>query len=116
MPTGTRNQLGNCTFEQVSYLVALTPPATVTTAVITSQTVTVLGLQVGDFIGWNIIAPTSNLLSITNMYVSAPNTLIIGWSTEGGTVSSAPAQQILLSILRPENASMGLAALPANVV
>lgn len=116
MPTGTRNQLGNCIFEQLCYLAAVTPPASVVTAVITPQTLTVQGVQVGDFLGWNILSPTSTLLSIPNMYVSAPNTVIIGWSTEGATVNAAPAQQILLSVLRPENGSMGLAALPANVV
>jgi hypothetical protein len=116
MPAGTRNQLSNCIFEQLCYLPAVTPPASVVTAVITTQTLTVRGLLVGDFVGWNIVSPTSTLLSITNMYVSAPDTLIIGWSTEGATVNSAPAQQILLGVLRPENGSMGLSALPANVL
>lgn len=116
MPTGTRQQLGNAIFEQLTYLAAVTPPATITTAVITTQTLTVPGVQVGDFLSWNILSPTSTLLSITNMYVSSANVVNIGWSTEGGTVSSAPAQQLLISAVRPENASMGLAALPPNFV
>jgi hypothetical protein len=115
MPGGTRAQLGNELFGTITYQVSVTPPATVTTAVITSQTYTLKGVLIGDLLSWNIIAPTSNLLSIANMYVSAPDTVIIGWSTEGGTVSSAAAQQILIEVCRPENASLGLTALPAII-
>lgn len=114
MAAGTRTQIGNCTFEQAGYIV-LTPPATITTAVVTSQTVTMAGLQVGDIISWNLVATANNLVSIANMYVSAVNTLVIGWTSEGATISSLGAQQILFSVLRPENASQGLASLPANV-
>jgi hypothetical protein len=116
MPAGTRAQLGNLLFEQALYFPALVPPGTITTAVVTPQNVTVIGVLPGDLVSWNLIAPTDVKLSIANMYVSAANTLVIGWSTEGATISGAAAQQILLSVARPENASLGLTALPANVV
>lgn len=115
MPGGTRQQLGNELFGQALYFPAFLPPATITTAVVTSQTVTVSGVQVGDILSWNIVAPTSNLVSIANMYVSAPNTVIIGWSTEGATISNLVAQQLLIEVTRPENASLGLTALPTII-
>lgn len=115
MPGGNLSIQGNEAFNQALY-VTITPPATVTTAVITSQNVALSGVLVGDIVSANIVSPTSNLLSIANMYVSAPNVLTIGWSTEGATVSSAAAQTILLEIARPANASLGLTALPSVLV
>lgn len=115
MTTGTRPQIGNLVYDGVIAL-TVTPPTTITTAVVTSQTVTVLGLQVNDLISWNIVASLNTLVSIANMYVSAPNTLIIGWSTEGATISNLVAQNILIEVARPENGSLGFAALPPNAL
>jgi hypothetical protein len=113
MPTGTRPQIGNAIFEEVMAL-TITPPASIATLVVTSQNVTVPGLLVNDFISWNLVATANNLVSIANMYVSAVNTLTIGWTTENTTISSLGAQTILVSVLRPENGSLGFAALPPN--
>lgn len=106
MPGSSTVQRGNALFEQ-AYSLTITPPATITTAVITQQNVTIPGLNVGDLVSWNMTTFTSNLLSVTNMYVSAANTLTINWSTEGATVSGAAAQSFVIGILRPENASLG---------
>lgn len=112
MPGGNLSILGNEQFNQALY-VTVTPPGTVTTAVITSQNVTLQGVLVGDIVSANILSPTSTLLSIANVYVSAPNVLTIGWSTEGATISGAAAQTLLLEVARPANASLGLTALPS---
>jgi hypothetical protein len=114
MATGTRANIGNLIYDGVMAL-SITPPTTITTAVVTSQTLTVQGIQVNDFLSWNIIATGNNLVSIANMYASAPNTIVIGWSTEGATISNLVAQQVLIGVSRPENGSLGFAALPANM-
>lgn len=115
MPTGTRPQIGNVTFDCV-IAITVTPPGTITTAVVTYQTVTVLGLQVNDLISWNLIQTANTLVSIPSMFASAVNTLTIGWSTEGATINGLGAQNFLLEIMRPENGSLGFAALPSNVL
>lgn len=99
MPGGSAVAGGNELFNQMVYI-TVTPPATVTTAVITQQNVTVNGLVLGDIISWNMLTFTSTLLSVTNMYVSAANTLTINWSTEGATISGAAAQNFLLEVVR----------------
>jgi hypothetical protein len=113
MPTGTRPQIGNLTFDMIIGLV-VTPPTTITTATVTYQVVTVPGLQVNDLLGWNLLQTTNTLVSIANMFVSAPNTLQIGWSTEGATISNLISQNILIEVARPENGSLGFSALPPN--
>ena|ERR1700743_1043285 len=114
MPTGTRPQIGNLTFDQ-AILLTVTPPAAILTLQVTYQSVTVPGLLVGDVISWNLLQNTNTLVSIPNMYVSAPNTLQIGWGTENTQINSLGSQQILIEVCRPENASLGLAALPTNL-
>jgi hypothetical protein len=114
MPGGTRAQLGNLLFDQ-AILITVTPPASIVTAVVTYQAVTVMGLLVGDILSWNLLQNTNTLVSIPNMYVSAPNTVQIGWGSEGATIASLGAQQILIEVARPENSSLGLAALPAII-
>jgi hypothetical protein len=114
MPGGTTLQRGNILFEQALQL-TVTPP-TITTGVITQQTVTVPGLVPGDIIDWNMLTFTSNLISVTNMAVLASNTLTINWSTEGATVSGAAAQTFELIVSRIENYSLvGFAGLPTSI-
>lgn len=100
MPGGSAVASGNELIDQLIYI-TVTPSATITTAVITAQAVTVPGLVIGDLISWNMLTSTSTLLSVTNMYVSAANTLTINWSTEGATISNAAAQNFLLEVVRP---------------
>jgi len=115
MPTGTRPQIGNLIFDE-ALLLTVTPPAAILTSVVTYQAVTFPGCLVGDLVSWNLLQNTNNLVSIPNMYVSAPNTLQIGWGTEGAQINSLATQQILVEVCRPENASLGLTALPSNLV
>ena len=115
MPASSRVQLGNALFEQVCYLPAVTPPATITSGVITSQNVAVPGAAIGDFVSWNILNALANGISVANGYVSAPGVCTFAWTAEGSTVSGAPAVPFLVCLLRPENASMGLSFLPTNV-
>jgi hypothetical protein len=116
MPGSSTVQRGNEVFSQLLNL-QITPPASIVTAVVTNQSVTVNGVQPGDLLSWNIVATANNLVSIANMYVSAVNTIVIGWTTEGATIASLAVQQILLEVTRPENASVlpNLGALPTAV-
>jgi hypothetical protein len=100
MPGASAVASGNELLDTMLY-VTITPPATITTAVLTQQNVTINGLALGDCISWNMLTFTSTLISVTNMYVSAANTLTITWSTEGATVSNAAAQNFILELVRP---------------
>jgi hypothetical protein len=91
---------GNQLFDILIYIPALLPPATITTATQTTTTTTVPGLAIGDFVSWNMLTLPNALISVTNMYVSAANTLTSTWSTEGATVNGAAAQPFLLEIIR----------------
>lgn len=115
MTTGTRPQIGNLIYDGAAYI-TVSPPGTITTAVVTYQTVTILGLQVGDIVSWNLLQTANTLVSIPSMYVSAKDTMTIGWSTEGATINGLGAQNFLIEIARPENASLGLTSLPPNFV
>ena len=99
MPGGSAVAGGNELFDILIY-VQITPPATVTTATTTTTTTTINGLVVGDLISWNQLNSLNALLSVTNMYVSAANTLTSTWSTEGATVNGAAALNFLLEVVR----------------
>lgn len=113
MPTGTRPQIGNVIFDSVLYLPNVTFP-TLGAGASGSNTMTLLGALVGDLLSWNLITPPAHL-QIDNMYVSAPGVVTILWGTDATGISTATAN-ILLELMRPENASLGLTALPANVL
>ena len=114
MPSSTL-QRGNLIFDAMIQA-TITPPATVTTATTNQTTTTIQGLNVGDLIDWNQTTFSNVLLTVTNMFVSAPNTLTSTWTTEGATVSGAAACNFLLEVSRPENYSLsGLASLPTNI-
>lgn len=97
----------------------VTPP-TITTATGTQQNITVPGLLVGDIISWNLTTTGANynaLITIANCFVSAANTLVITWTTEGATVSGAAAQTVLLEFVRIENfGESGVAGIPTNAL
>lgn len=113
MPTGTRPQIGNVIFDDVLYIPSVTFP-TLGAGASGSNTLTVLGVQVGDFLSWNLIAPPAHL-QIDNMYVSAPNIITVLWGTDATGITGATVN-LSLELMRPENASLGLTALPSNVV
>jgi hypothetical protein len=102
------------------FALTVTPPATITTATGTQQTLTVLGAQVGDVLSWNLTTVGTNynaLLTLAGAYVSALNTIILTWTTEGATISTAGAQTVLFEYCRPENFSLsGIAGLPTNML
>jgi hypothetical protein len=118
MPSNTIAR-GNESVDSI-FALTLTPSATITTATGTQQTVTVPGLQVGDVLSYNLTTVGTNynaLLTLANAYVSAANTMIITWTTEGATISTAGPQTILFEYCRPENFSLsGIAGLPTNAL
>lgn len=116
MPMSSSVARGNELFDSI-FSLTVTPPATITTATTTSQTYTFSGLAIGDVISWNQTTFASALVTITNMYASAANTLTIIFTTEGATVSGAAAISFLLTITRPENyVDGGLISLPTAIV
>ena len=119
MPGGSTAQRGNELFAQAMFI-TVTPPASVVTLTQTQGTVTVNGLLPGDIMSWNLTTVGTNynaLLLIEGMYVSAPNTLIISWSTTGATIAGAGPQTLLMEATRPENIAItGVAGLPSSLV
>jgi hypothetical protein len=112
MPGGTRTQLGNELFAQALYLPAVTFPTLATNASGTN-TVTVKGVLSGDLISWNMQAPPAHLV-LDNAYVSANDTITLLWSSDVTGITGATVA-IIFEVTRPENASMGLAALPSSI-
>jgi hypothetical protein len=115
MPGATRYQQGNEIFDIVLYLPSVAVP-NVAGAATATQTVTVSGVLPGDMLHWNQIGTITGLM-VDNVYVSAPNTCIFYWSNATGSAINGSANQaFLLGVTRPENASLGLSALPSAIV
>lgn len=115
MPGASTLQRGNLIFD-VLIAITVTPPASVVTATITLQQVTVPGINVGDCLSWNMTTTSSPLLTAATMFASAANQITIGWTTEGATISTAPAQNLLIEVCRVENYSLsGTASLPNGI-
>lgn len=113
MPGGTRSQLGNELFAQCVYITGITFP-TLGANASSSNTLTIPGVLPGDIVGWNMQSPPAHLV-LDNIYVSAVNTLTILWSTDATGVTGGSNLAVLFEIARPENSSLGLAALPNSV-
>lgn len=115
MPGASTLQRGNLIFDLIIQA-AIVPPAAVTTATTNQTTTTIPGLNVGDVVDWNQTTFSNVLLTVTNMFVSAPNTLTSTWTTEGATVNNATVCNFLLEVCRAENYSyQGLASLPTTI-
>lgn len=94
----------------------ITPPNSIVTTALTAGTYTIPGLQVLDQVTVGLTSAVTTY-SMTAAYVSAANTLVIYFSSEtGSTVSSAPAINVTLTVVRPENAAAGFAALPTSAL
>lgn len=116
MPGASTISRGNLSLD-MNLQASITPPATVTTATQTQTTTTVKGLLVGDLISWNQTSFNNVLISVTNMFVSAADTLTSRWTSEGATQSGAAAEVFILSVSRVENISAGgVAAFPTQIV
>lgn len=113
MPGGTRAQLGNELFAQALYVPAIPYPIVAANGT-TTNTATILGVLPGDIVGWNLQAPPAHLV-LDNIYVSAPNTLTLLWSSDSAGITPGGTVAVLLEVARPENASLGLTALPSTV-
>jgi hypothetical protein len=109
---GTRQQLGNEQFGQIIYIPAVTYPTLAANAS-ADNTVTVLGALPGDLVSWNIQAPPVHLV-LSNVYVSAANTLTIRWGTDATGISTGTIG-VLFELIRTENQSLGLSALPNSL-
>jgi hypothetical protein len=112
MPAGSTISRGNLIIDTM-IAVTITPPATITSGTQTQTTTTVPGLLVGDLISWNQTSFTNALVSVTNMYVSAPNTLTSSWSTEGTSQTGVANQTFLIEVCRYEN--NGATVLPNGI-
>lgn len=113
MPTGTRPQIGNAVGDWAIYVASVTYPTMAANAQ-GSNTLTVKGALVGDLFSWNMQAPPAHL-ALDNVYVSAVDTLTILWSTDATGISTGSVA-VLFEVIRPENASLGISALPSNML
>lgn len=112
MPGGNRAQLGNELFGQALYLPAVTYPTLAANASATSN-LTLAGILPGDILSWNLQAPPAHLF-LENAYVSAPNTAVLSWTSDSTGIATGSVA-LAVEVTRPENASMGLAALPSTL-
>jgi hypothetical protein len=113
MSAGTRAATGNELFDQVVYLPSVTYPTLAANAS-GSNTVAVPGALVGDIFSWNMQSPPAHLV-LDNVYVSAAGVVTLLWSTDGTGISTGSVA-VLFSVVRPENASLGLASLPNSLI
>lgn len=115
MPGGSTATRGNELFSQMLYLPSITVPS-VTTLITVTQTYTVNGVQVGDLLSWNIQGAGVSGLAITNMWVSAVNTISAYWyNGTAGTLGGTTAN-LLLEVTRPENVvDGGVTVLPSTI-
>jgi hypothetical protein len=115
MPGGSRVQIGNEILDQMLYLPSVAVP-NVSGSATASQTVTVKGVLSGDLISWNQIGTVAGL-AVDNIYVSAADTLTFLWTNNTVSAINGTANQaFLISVCRPENASLGLSTLPSALV
>ena len=112
MPGGTRSQLGNELFGQMTYQASVTFPTLAANAS-SDNTLSVPGVLPGDMISWNLQAPPSHII-LDNAYVSAAGVVTFRWSTDGTGVTGSTVA-ILLEITRPENSSAGVTSLPSSL-
>lgn len=110
MPAGNRSQLGNELFAQAIYLPAVTYP-TLGANSSGGNTYTLQGVLIGDLISYNLQNPPAHLV-LANIYVSAPNTLSLVWSSDSTGISTGSVAMVI-DVTRAENASLGLTALPS---
>lgn len=110
MPGGNRSQQGNELFGQALYLPAVTFP-TLTASNSSTNTLAAVGVLVGDLLSWNLQAPPAHIF-LENAYVSAPGVITLSWTTDATGVTGGTVPMIL-EVTRPENASLGLSALPS---
>lgn len=94
MPGKSTSVIGNIVLSQLVQPV-ITPVAVLTVAT-AEQTFTVGGLQVGDFINYQLIAPLVAGLSVIGMRVTAANTLGITFvNTTGGSLTPTANNYII---------------------
>lgn len=110
MPGGNRSQQGNELFGQALYLPAVTYP-TLGANASSTNTLTLSGVLPGDLLSWNLQAPAAHIF-LENAYVSAVGVITFSWTTDSTGISTGSVPMII-EITRPENASLGLAALPS---
>jgi|SRR3974390_237121 len=112
MPTGTRAGLGNETFDVIINVLCTFPTLGANASGTNTQSVP--GTQVGDVYSWNMQSPPAHLV-LDNVYVSAPGTITTLWSSDSTGISTSTVT-VLFEVIRPENASQGISALPNNVL
>ena len=79
----------------------------------TELTATIPGLQVNDFISFQLAnAPIVTGLQIVNERVSAPNTAAVQWVNVTGGALTVPTATWIMNLTRPESPT----ALPPNAI
>jgi len=113
MPGKSNVSLGNLALDTMVYVAAVTYP-TIAANGQGSNTLTIPGLQALDLISWNMQNPPAHL-ALDNIYVSAPNTATILWSTDSAGVSTGTVA-VLFEICRVAESNLGTQAIPSALV
>lgn len=110
MPSGSDVSLGNIMLDTLVSVTGVTYPTLAANAS-SSNTLTVPGVQVGDFLSVNLAAPVTHL-ELSSGYVSAANTVTLWWNTDATGVTGASTAQILINVAR---SSRPTSLLPNNL-
>jgi|ERR1700752_4257118 len=100
MPGGSRYAQGNVILEMVLGFTATPPSQSANTEQV--LTYTVPGVQVNDFVEINQLNHISNL-GISNIWVSAANTISIQWFNPTASGATGVSTNFLLTVTRYEN-------------
>jgi hypothetical protein len=113
MPAKFIQAAGNELIDTVIYVAAFPYPI-VGANTITTNTVTVLGLQVLDCVSWSVQGLPAHL-ALENLWVSSANTLTVTWSADSTGVGTAGTVPILMEVVRVDGANLGASVIPPNI-
>jgi hypothetical protein len=109
MPGESVLAYGNEALDTLTYFSANVTYPTLAANASNTNTLTVPGVQPGDFISCSMQTPPAHLF-LDNAYVSAANTVTITWSTDGTGITGASTLSILLNIVRSDRPYTSLPA------
>jgi|SRR5579871_2611291 len=101
MPGESVLAYGNEAVDTLCYFAANVTYPTLAANASSTNTLTVPGVNMGDFISCAMQAPPAHLF-LDNAYVSAANTVTITWSTDGTGISGASTLSVLMNIVRSD--------------
>lgn len=114
MPGKFIQAAGNELIDLVLYLPAVPYPTIAAAGPITNTTVTIPGVIPLDCVSWSIQNVPAHL-ALENIWVSAANTAIFTWSSDGVGIGSGTVP-VLLEIVRVDGSNLGLSVFPTQIL